>query len=86
MTLEASVTLNSGANIQNLRTLLHVELLHQFDTFSSEVGSATPENFTSIFLGLDTYFSHVNALSNKERVMCRGMRKPRSLRVRRCDD
>ena len=42
MTLKASGTLKSGANIQYLHTLIRVEVFHQFDTLSSEVRSATP--------------------------------------------
>ena len=48
--------LNSGVNIQYLHTLVRVEVLHHFDTFSDEVGSVTPENLMSITLGLGTYF------------------------------
>ena len=54
MTLEASGMLNSGAKIQYLHTLVHGEVLRQFDTLSAEVGSATSEKLTSIILVLGT--------------------------------
>ena len=54
MTLKASETLNYGENIQYHHTLVHEEALYKFDTLSAEVGSATPENLTSIILGLGT--------------------------------
>ena len=56
MTLKASVMLTSGVKIQYLCTLVCGEALHQFDTFYYEVGSDTPENLTSIILGLGAYF------------------------------
>ena len=56
MTLEASGTLKYGENIQYLHILVSAEALSQFDTLSAEVGRDTPENLTSIILGLGTYF------------------------------
>ena len=64
MTLEVSVTLKYGTNIQYLRTLVREEALPQFDMFSSEVGIATPETLTSIILVLGSYFFLFNVLSN----------------------
>ena len=55
MTLKASGTLMTGANNQYLHMLVRREVLLQFDTFSAEIGSDTPENFISIILGLVTY-------------------------------
>ena len=65
MTLEASGLFGDGTNIQYLDTMLHGEVLRQFEMFSAEVGSATPESLTFIILGLGTYFLTVNALSKK---------------------
>ena len=62
MTLEASGTLKSDANIQYLCILVRREELYKFDTLCDKVGSATPENLTSIFVGLGAYFFPVNAL------------------------
>ena len=62
--------------------LVRGELLHKFDMLSAEVRSAIPEKSTSIIIGLGTYFPPVNALPNKNRTMRRGMRKPRSFKVR----
>ena len=56
MNLEASGMLKSVTNIQYIRTLVRGEALRQFDTLSAEVGSDTPENLTSIILGLGAYF------------------------------
>ena len=56
MTLAASGMLESVSKIQYLRTLLHGETLHQFETFYDEVGSDIPEKLKYIVLGLGTYF------------------------------
>ena len=80
MILNVSGEFFSGTNIKYICTLVRVEALCQFDMFSAEVGSATPENLMSIILGLGTYFSPVNVLSNKNRVMRRGMRMTCSLK------
>ena len=61
MNLEASGTLKDGANLHYICTLVRVEALHQFDTFSVEVESDIPEALTYIILGLGTYFLPVNA-------------------------
>ena len=52
--LKASVLIKYGSNIQYLRTLVCGETFFQFETKSAEVGSDTPENFTSIILDLGT--------------------------------
>ena len=78
--------LKSGVNIQYLRALVRGEALHQFDTFSVEVGIYTPENLTSIILGLGTHFFPFNALLKKKRAMRHGMRKPRGFKIRCCYD
>ena len=62
-TLEASRTIKVVANIQYICTMVRGEHLHQFDTLSAEVGSASPENLMSIILVFGTYFPPVNALS-----------------------
>ena len=56
MTIKVSGTLNSGANIQYLRTLVRGWALIRFGTFYAEVGSATPEHLSSIILGLGAHF------------------------------
>ena len=50
MFLKKSGKLTARANIQYLCTLVCGKALRQFDTFSDEVGSTTPENLTSIIL------------------------------------
>ena len=82
MTLKASGTLKSGAEIQYLHTLVHGEALRQFDTLSAEVESDTQENLTSIILGLGAYFFPVNAPSMWKRAMRRRSRKPYGLKLR----
>ena len=57
MNLEASGTLVASTKIQYLSTLVHRELLLQFDMFSDKVGSTTSENLREIILGLGTNFS-----------------------------
>ena len=43
--------------------LVHREALCHFDTLSTEVESATPENLSSTILGLGAYFFPVHSLS-----------------------
>ena len=82
MSLDASKTLKSGAKIQYLCTLVPGEALRQFDTFFAEIGSANPENLTSIILGLYMYFFPVNALSKKNCAVRRVIRKSRGLKAK----
>ena len=65
MTIEASGTLRDDAKIQYLCKLVCGEALRQFGILPAEVEIASPETFSSIILGLDTYFSPFNALSKK---------------------
>ena len=81
MTLEASGTRNDGVKIQWFYTLVHGYELRQFDALSAELEISIPETLFYIILGLGTYFSPLNALTNKKRAMRRGMRKPRGLKV-----
>ena len=81
MTLAASGTLETVANIQNLRTLVFSEALCQFDSFSAEVKSTDTLDVEYIIKGLAFYFTPVNLLKKKT-MRCR-MKKPRGLKVRR---
>ena len=83
MTLEASGMLAANKNIQYLHILVRGEVLHQFDTLSSEVGFTNSENLKNIILGLGTYFFPVNALSKQKRAMRRVINKQKILKVRR---
>ena len=83
-TLEASGTLAPGANIQHLHTMVLGEALCQLDTLSSEVGSNTQENLTSIILCVGYVLFPVNALPIQHNTIFRGRRKLNSLKVRRC--
>ena len=82
MTLKASGTLKSSAKIQCLCTLTRGEEVHHFDMLSSELGSATTENLTSVILGLGMYSFPINALSKKKCVMRHRMGKTHALKVR----
>ena len=62
MILEASGTLDDGAKIQYLRTLIHGEMLRQIDMLSIEVVITTSENLKSIILGFGMYLFPINAL------------------------
>ena len=76
MTLAASGMLATGDKIQYLCTLVHVELLHQFDSMSTDVEGTNPLTVETIILGLGVYLFPVNSLLKKNHRMCRGMRKP----------
>ena len=65
MTIEASGLLRAGMKIQYLRMMVRGELLCQFYMLSVEIGSLTPENFTSILLSLGTYFFLLMHCQNK---------------------
>ena len=83
MTLKASGTLKSSAKIQCLCTLTRGEEVHHFDMLSSELGSATTENLTSVILGLGLYYFPVNTMSKQKRTMRRRMRNQNGLKVRK---
>ena len=83
MTPEETGTIGYCAKVQYLCTQVRGEVLHQFDALSNEVEGATPTTLENIILGLGTYFFPVNALSKKNCVMRRIIRKPRGLKVRR---
>ena len=80
MTLEASATIASAANIHYLCTLVRGEALVHIDMLSAEVVSTTSEHLKSIILGLGTYFFSVNSLLKRRAMSCR-MRKSRGLKV-----
>ena len=62
ITLAASGMLEAGAKYQYLFTLVQVEALHQFDSFSAEVESTQTLNVEDIIKGLANYFPPVNLL------------------------
>ena len=76
MTLKESRTINYDANIQYLLTLVRGKALRQFETLSAEIGSSTPENLTSIILGLGAYFFPVNDIPKQNHTKHHGMRRP----------
>ena len=81
MALEVPVTLMDGAKVQYLCILVCGEVLRQFYTMSDKVGVTNPENLTSIFLGLNTYF-FLFMLYLKKSTMRHRMRNLRSLKAR----
>ena len=62
MTLAASGTLEAGAKIQYLYTLVCGEALRQFDSFSAGIESVNNLNVDDIIKGLARYFSSVHFL------------------------
>ena len=54
MNLEASGVIVDSTKIHHLCTLVHGEVLRQFDTLYADVGSTTSENLKYIILGLST--------------------------------
>ena len=56
-------------NIQYLSTLVSVEALRQFDTFSAELWSTTSEKLKNIILVLSTYFFTDYVLSWKTQLL-----------------
>ena len=83
MTLAASGTLEEGVMYQYLSTLFRREALHQFELLSADVKGTETLNADYIIRGLAQYFPLVNSLSKKKRTMHNGMKKIRSLTVRR---
>ena len=83
MTLAASGTLEAGANFQYICTPVHGEALRRFDLLSDDVESRETLDVNYIIRGLAQYLSTVNYLSKQKRTMRRGMKKTRSLTVRR---
>ena len=63
--------------------LLRGEVLRQFDKLSAEVRSACPENLTLFYFRFGYIVFPINALSKEKRLMCRRMRNPSGLKVRR---
>ena len=57
--------------------MLHVQALREFDEVQSQYSGATNNHLKIIQEGLLKYFFPINALSKKNHVMRRAMRKPR---------
>ena len=82
VTLADSGTLDTGANIQYLRTLVRGEELRHFDLLSADVDIPENLNVEYIIKGLELYFYLVHLLSKQKNAMRHGMKKPRGLKVR----
>ena len=65
MTLAASGTLETGAEIQYLCTLVRGKALRKFEVLSADVESTETLNVEYIIKGLELYFSTVNRYQNK---------------------
>ena len=52
MTLAASITLETDAQVQYICTLVHVEAVYQFDLLSTEMEGTKPLTVENIILGL----------------------------------
>ena len=57
--------------------------MRQFDLFYADVENTETLNVDYYIKGLAFYFLPVNSLSKQKRAMRRGIKKPRSLKVRR---
>ena len=83
MTNAKSGTLDTGAKIQYLCTLVCGEALRHFDSFSDDVERTETLTAENIIKGLALYFPPINLLLKKNHAMLRRMRKLRGLKVRR---
>ena len=83
MTLAASGTLEAGAKYQYLRTIVCREALRKFDSFFYDVEGTETLNVDYTIRGLSQYSSYINYISKQKRTMCRGIKKLRSITVRR---
>ena len=68
ITLAASGNLEEVVKFQYICTLVRVEVLRQFELFSSDVESTQTLNIEDIIKGLAWYFFPVNLLSKKKRL------------------
>ena len=73
MALDILGTLAENSKLQYIRTLLHGEVLRQFDNFCAQVGSTTMSHFNQVVLGLEKYFFPVGVLSKQKLVIRRKM-------------
>ena len=74
MTLAASGTLEVGAKIRYLSTLVRGKVLIQFDLLSADVEIRQTLNVDDIIKGLAQYFFPVNLLSKQKRAMRCGIK------------
>ena len=72
-----------SGRINFLRTLLRGEALGEFDILASQKNGMTNTHYNYIKGGLLEYFTPYNTLTNKKRAMCRYLKKPRILTMKR---
>ena len=60
MTLVASETLEAGAKVQYLRTIVRGKALRQFDSLSDDLGSMQTLKVDDIIKGLAYYFTPID--------------------------
>ena len=82
MNPKAEGTLETAVKVQCICTLVHGEVLRQFDLLSADVESANSLTVDFIILGLGSYYFSVNSISKNKRAMCRVMKKTHGLKVR----
>ena len=82
MNLALLGTLEMGAKIEYLRTLVRGEALRKFDLFTDDMEGMNPLTVETIILGLYSYFFPVNSLSKQKCAMHRGIRNPRGFKLR----
>ena len=75
-------TLEAGAKVQYLRTLVRGEALRQFDSLSADMESFNPLTMKNIIKGLASCCLPVHFISKQKRTMRLGTRKPCGFKVR----
>ena len=83
MNLAVSGTLEVSAKYQYLRTIVCREVFCQFDSLYADIEGIESLNVDYIIKGLAQYFTPLKYLSKHKRAMRHGMKKTRSLTVRR---
>ena len=84
MTLASTGTLETEVKVQHLRTLVCGEALRQFGLLYADAkNTETPLDVDYLLTCLAWYLPPVNSLSKQKRAMCRCMKNPRRLKVRR---
>ena len=86
MTLKESGMLIANTKLQYLHTLLRGEAPYEFYTFCIIIGSKNMSHLNQSILGLGTYFTLGNALSEQKRAMRHIMRKKNVLYAARMVD
>ena len=82
MTLAATEALYMDVKIHYLRMLVYGEALPQFELLSADLKNTETLNVDYYIKGLALYLPPMNSFSKQKRVIRRGIKKPRCLKVR----